>query len=137
VPYGAATVAAGKAAAKEALQAELGLTVDASAPLIGYVGRLEDQKGVDLLLAALPALAPGVQVVVLGTGKKTIEAAVEAAAAAAPGRVAAAVRFDTPLAHRLFAGADFIAVPSRFEPCGLIQLQAMVWEREEGWCGGG
>ena len=126
LPYDASTVAAGKAAAKASLQAELGLTVDPAAPLVAFVGRLEEQKGVDVLLASIPALtAAGVQVAVLGTGKTALEARVSELSTAHPGGAAGVAKFDTPLAHKLFAGADFVAVPSRFEPCGIVQLQAM------------
>jgi glycosyltransferase involved in cell wall biosynthesis len=78
--YDEASVHAGKAAAKALLQAELGLEVDPSVPLFGYIGRLEEQKGVDILLQALPQIAAGggVQVAILGTGKAKYEAAVKA-----------------------------------------------------------
>jgi len=74
VNYSAATVHEGKAAAKAALQAELGLPVDPSAPLFGVIGRLEEQKGTDILLSALPSLPPNAQVAILGTGKAKYEA---------------------------------------------------------------
>jgi glycogen synthase len=91
--YDETNVHAGKAAAKAKLQAELGLEVDPNVPLFGYIGRLEEQKGVDILLSALPQVAAGggVQVAILGTGKAKYEAAVKAlnkvrgAAAAAAG----------------------------------------------------
>jgi len=127
VLYDEETVIEGKAAAKEALQAEVGLPVDPSAALFGYIGRLEEQKGVDIMLAAIPKLlqsAPNAQVVVLGTGKKKLEKLVEKLDTACPG-AAGVVKFSSPLAHFITAGADFLMVPSRFEPCGLIQLHAM------------
>ncbi|CAL8469225.1 g8766 [Coccomyxa elongata] len=126
VKYDASTLEEGKALAKETLQAELGLDVDPSKPLFGFIGRLEEQKGIDILLAALPQIAEkgDVQVAILGTGKKTLEAKVKTLQKEFPG-VAGVVKFSSPLAHLITAGADFMLVPSRFEPCGLIQLHAM------------
>ncbi len=116
----------GKAACKRALQAETGLAVDAGAPLFGLVSRLTSQKGVDLLLAALPALLrAGGQLVVQGTGEPALEAALRQAAQEQPGRVAVRVGYDEAFAHRLIAGADVILVPSRFEPCGLTQMYGL------------
>jgi len=126
VNYDKTTVFAGKAAAKAALQAEAGLPVDPEVPLFGFIGRLEEQKGVDILLKALPALkAANVQVVILGTGKAKLEAAVKALDTTLPGVAKGVVKFSAPMAHLITAGADFMMVPSRFEPCGLIQLHAM------------
>lgn len=117
---------AGKAACKEALQKELGLQIDAQAPLFGVVSRLTAQKGLDLVLAALPALLRhGAQIAVQGSGDPVLEAAFAAAAFAHPGRVAVKHAYDEALAHRLIAGADIIVVPSRFEPCGLTQLYGL------------
>ena len=89
-----------KAANKAALQRELGLAVRPQALLLGLVSRLAAQKGIDLLLDALPRLPPGVQLAVLGSG-------------------------DTAFVAALRAAADALLVPSRFEPCGLTQLYAL------------
>jgi starch synthase len=116
----------GKAACKAALQRELGLDVDARAPLLGVVSRLTPQKGLDLVLGALPALlTQGAQLVVVGTGDAPLEAAFRDAQAAHSGRVAVRLTYDEVLAHRVIAGADAIVVPSRFEPCGLTQLYGL------------
>jgi starch synthase len=117
---------AGKAACKRALQAELGLSPDPGALLMVVVSRLTAQKGMDLLLAALPEMLPqGVQLAVQGTGDPALEAAFRMAEQAHPGRVQVHVGYDEARAHRLVAGADVIAVPSRFEPCGLTQLYGL------------
>lgn len=120
----------GKGVCKSALQQELGLHVDAKAPLLAVVSRLTSQKGLDLVLAALPTLMQGstgggAQLAVQGNGDSALEAAFAAAAARYPGRVAVWLRYDEALAHRMMAGADAMLVPSRFEPCGLTQLYAL------------
>lgn len=117
---------AGKPRNKIALQKEMGLEQRSGAPLFGVVSRLTAQKGLDLVLAALPALLRrGAQLVVQGSGDPVLEAAFGAAAHAHPGQVAVRVAYDESLAHRLIAGADVILVPSRFEPCGLTQLYGL------------
>ena len=123
--YSAADLS-GKAKCKAALQHEMGLATRSDAPLIGVVSRLSEQKGLDLALAALPALlAEGAQVALLGSGEPVLEQAFTAAAASHPGQVAVRIGYDETLAHRIIAGADIILVPSRFEPCGLTQLYGM------------
>jgi starch synthase len=124
-PYNARRLSA-KAANKSALQGELGLDVRRDLPLFCVVSRLTTQKGLDMLLAALPAaLGGGAQFAVLGSGERDLEAAFTRAAADHPGRVAVVIGYDEPLSHRLQAGADAIVVPSRFEPCGLTQLYGL------------
>lgn len=111
---------------KQALQARLGLTISSRTLLYGVVSRLTGQKGIDLLLQALPALlAQGAQLAVLGAGDSALEQAVLEATAQHPGRVAAVIGYDEPLAHAIQAGVDALLVPSRFEPCGLTQLCAL------------
>jgi starch synthase len=111
---------------KLALQAELGLTLDAGAPLFGLVGRLAWQKGIDLVHGVVPRLlARGGQLVVLGSGDPALEAALARTAEQHPGRIAYRWGYDEPLAHRIVAGADMFLMPSRYEPCGLTQLYAM------------
>lgn len=116
----------GKAANKRALQLAFGLTPDPAAPLFAIVSRLTHQKGIDLVMQALPRLlAQGGQLAVLGTGSRELEAAISAAAAANPGRVGVNLAYDEGLSHRVQAGADVLMVPSRFEPCGLTQMYAL------------
>jgi starch synthase len=117
---------AGRAANKSALQRQLGLAVDATAPLFGVISRLTWQKGMDLLHEALPTLlASGGQLALLGAGDPALEAAFTAAAATHPGRIGVRIGYDEALAHQIQAGVDALAVPSRFEPCGLTQLCAL------------
>jgi starch synthase len=116
----------GKAVCKQRLQGELGLHEGPAALLVGVVSRLTLQKGIDLLLAALPALMDrGVQVAVLGSGDPGLQLALAQAARHFGGRLAVRIGYDEALAHRLIAGADALLVPSRFEPCGLTQLYAL------------
>jgi starch synthase len=124
-PYGAERLH-GKRECKAALQRELGLAVEPDTPLFAVIARLTAQKGLDLLLGALPALVRrGTQWMVVGTGEPALEAALREAERAHPGRVAVRIAYDEQLAHRLVAGADAIVVPSRFEPCGLTQLYGL------------
>jgi starch synthase len=117
---------AGKATCKAALQSELGLELRPDAPTFGVVSRLTSQKGLDLLLEALPGLLlRGGQLALQGTGDPALEAAFVAAARAHPRTVAVRIGYDEDFAHRLIAGADVITVPSRFEPCGLTQLYGL------------
>ncbi len=126
IHYDAETVMDAKPLLKEALQAEVGLPVDRNIPLIGFIGRLEEQKGSDILAAAIPKfIDQDVQIVVLGTGKKAMEKQLEQLEIKYPNKARGLAKFNVPLAHMIIAGADFMLVPSRFEPCGLIQLHAM------------
>ena len=116
---------AGKAAARRAVLDEMALP-DLNGPLLVMVSRLVGQKGVDLLVPALDMVERmPLQVAVLGDGDAGLAAALAAAAARQPQRVAFRQGYDEGLAHALFAGGDLLAMPSRFEPCGLAQMQAM------------
>jgi len=111
---------------RRALQTELGLDADDAALVVTIVSRLSAQKGLDLVLSCLPELLrSGVQLVVQGTGEPALEAAFRMAQQAHPGRVHVHIGYDEARAHRLIAGADAIAVPSRFEPCGLTQMYGL------------
>jgi starch synthase len=118
----------GKAVCKTALQQSLGLAVDPVRPIVCIVSRLTEQKGLHLVLQALPALvAQGWQFAMLGSGDAWMEAAFRDAAAAQPESIAVRIGYDEPFAHRLIAGSDAILVPSRFEPCGLTQLYGLAY----------
>jgi starch synthase len=116
----------GKAACKEALQRELKLPIGPDVPLVGMVGRLAEQKGLDLAAAVLPRLAGlDVQLAVLGSGERRLESLFVRASRDHPQRIAARIGFDEGLAHRIEAGADVFLMPSRFEPCGLNQMYSL------------
>jgi starch synthase len=117
---------AGKAAEKADLQRELNLPVRPELPLFGSVSRLVDQKGTDLLLAALEEmLTAPMQAVLLGSGDPGFEAAYRMLARRHSERVAVRIGYDHPLAHRIEAASDFYLMPSRFEPCGLNQMYSL------------
>lgn len=120
-PY---TTLKGKATNKTALLAEFGLG-KAPGPLCVLVSRLTDQKGIDLLLEALPAvLERGGQVAILGSGDPALEVALLKRADTEP-NLSVKIGYDEALSHRMMAGGDCILVPSRFEPCGLTQLYGL------------
>jgi starch synthase len=117
---------AGKARCKTALQKELGLPVRPEVPLLALVGRLADQKGLDIALGALPALlGQELQVAQLGTGRPDYEQALHRLMQERPRQVQVRTHFDEGLAHRIEAGADLFLMPSRYEPCGLNQMYSL------------
>jgi len=132
--YDADGAPAGKAAAKAAFQAAHGLAVDPRPALVAYIGRLTDQKGVDVLLAAAPALVgvggggasegPPIQLAALGMGSPWMEAALAGLAPSFPGAAVGLPFFEEGAAHLVAAAADIVIVPSRFEPCGLVAQAA-------------
>ena len=116
----------GKAKNKRALQKASGLPADAKAPVMGLVSRLADQKGLDLIKAALPRVMKlGVQFVLLGSGDAAYEQFFQSAEKKYPTQIKANIGFDVKLAQQIYAGSDMFLMPSRFEPCGLGQLIAL------------
>ena len=116
----------GKAECRRALLAELGWNPDDSGPVLGMIGRLDPQKGFDLLTGAAAELVDaGARIVALGTGDKRLVAELRELAAARPRQVALVEAFDRALARRIYAGADLYLMPSRFEPCGQGQMIAL------------
>ena len=116
----------GKAHCKAALQREMGLPVRPDVPLVGLIGRLDPQKGLDLVEEIAPwLLSQDVQVVMLGSGSSRYEDLFRRMATEVPHRASAKIGFDEGLAHRIEAGADLFLMPSRFEPCGLNQMYSM------------
>lgn len=117
---------AGKAVCKQALQSELGLSPDATLPLIGMVTRLTDQKGLDLVTEVMPdLLAAGAQFVILGTGDPQYEQLFADLHRHHTHQIAAVLKFDAALAQRMYAGCDIFLMPSRFEPGGLASVIAL------------
>ena len=109
-------------------QLRLGLEADPDAPVFAAISRLDPLKGLDLVLDNVDHLvARGAQLAVIGTGDTHAEGAFRQAAQRHPGRVGVFLGYDETLAHRAFAGADVILVPSRQEPCGLTQLYAQAY----------
>ncbi len=118
----------GKALCKTQLQAKVGLPTDARAMLFTVVSRLTPQKGIDMVLEALPVLLQaGAQLVVLGQGEPALQQALRDAAQQHPKQVAVTLGFNEGMAHLMEAGADAFLMPSRFEPCGLNQMYSQVY----------
>ena len=108
------------------LQKQAGLGGSAEGPLLGFIGRMVEQKGIDLLLSVLPDfLDRGCQAVLLGSGMHEYEEAALELAEQYPGRLSVTLGYDEALAHRITAGADIFIMPSRFEPCGLNQMYSL------------
>lgn len=118
----------GKATCKAALQRRLGLPISSEAMLVSWVSRLTWQKGVDLLEHVVPSLlSRSIQWAILGTGDRSLEDQVLRLKTRYPDRVATRIAFDVDLAHLMFGGGDAVLVPSRFEPCGLVQLYGLCY----------
>lgn len=115
-----------RAANKTALQEKLGLPFTIETPLLALVSRMDIGKGVDLAFTALKSLKNlNWQSVILGTGDLKLEAAALKLQELYPERIKVITRFDASLARQIYAGADMLLMPSRYEPCGLSQMIAM------------
>ncbi|KAA6428602.1 MAG: soluble starch synthase [Trebouxia sp. A1-2] len=118
--------AEGKKVNKAGLQKEMGLPERPEVPIIGFIGRLDYQKGADLVLGAAHwLLNQDVQIICLGTGDKHLEAGMRWLESAYPDKARGWVGFNVPMSHKITAACDLLLMPSRFEPCGLNQLYAM------------
>lgn len=125
--YSAKTATAAKVQNKAALQKRLKLPIR-DVPLLAFIGRLEAaQKGIDILIGALGKLLPqeSMQMVILGVGNSEVVAQLERLAGRFPEKLAPRNEFNDSLAHQIYAGATAIVIPSKFEPCGLVQMIAM------------
>ncbi len=108
---------------KTALQARLGLPVNSELPVFGLIGRLVDQKGIDLVLSCLPEMTSmPLQFALLGSGDKSIQVRLQDFARLYPDKISVTIGYDENLAHQIEAGSDLFLMPSRFEPCGLNQM---------------
>jgi len=108
---------------KLALQKEFGLPPDPACPVLGLVSRLVPQKGIDIILDAMPTLLKQpLQLILLGSGDKVMETQLQDWARRYPDKVAVRIGYNESLAHHIEAGADIYLMPSRFEPCGLNQM---------------
>ena len=112
---------------KESLQQELGLEVKPNALLMGVVSRLVEQKGIGLILQILDRFMSytDAQLVILGTGDRSLETQLWETAARFRGRISVQLRYDDAIARRIYSGCDVFLMPSKFEPCGISQLLAM------------
>jgi starch synthase len=124
-PYSAEDLA-GKARCKADLQARFGLRLAPHTPLLGMVSRLADQKGLDILTAALSELLRHeLQIAILGDGEARYEDQLTVEARRAPECLGVRIAFDVAASHRVEAGADALLMPSRYEPCGLNQMYGL------------
>ena len=119
----------GKTACRTVLQKKFGLETVNNQPIFAVVSRFYNQKGIDLLRAIIPRLIAelSLQIVILGSGEKDLETALQRQAECYTGRMGVHIGFNDALAHLVFAGSDFLVMPSRFEPCGLSQMYAMAY----------
>jgi starch synthase len=116
----------GRSTNKAALQKQLRLRVDPSIPMLAMIGRIDRQKGVDIIPEVLHQITDlPWQFVVLGSGDPDLENTLRALELEYPERIRSVIRFDAQLGHSIYGGADMLLMPSRYEPCGLAQMIAM------------
>jgi len=116
----------GKAKNKAKLQKKMGLPVDPEAFLVGFVGRLTEQKGLDLITSQFPEIfKENIQFVFLGTGEERYHKELKKWQKRRSKKLAACLEYDVPLSKQIFAGIDLLLMPSLFEPCGLGQMISM------------
>jgi len=116
----------GKASCKLSLIEELGLEIEHDTPIVAMVTRMTTQKGFDIVLEAIDSIvASGAAFVLLGSGDPRYEKAMRECELRHPGKVCSYIGYSEALSHRIYAGADFLLMPSAFEPCGLSQMIAM------------
>ncbi|PWA71360.1 granule-bound starch synthase 2, chloroplastic/amyloplastic [Artemisia annua] len=126
--YSLDTLQTGKPQCKAALQEELGLPIRPEVPLIGFIGRLDDQRGIDLIIDAVQWMVDqDVQLVMLGSGNSNLEGMLRKMENDHRDNVIGWVGFSVKVAHRIIAGADILLMPSKFERCGRNQLYAMCY----------
>ncbi|MCK5523087.1 MAG: glycogen synthase GlgA [Thiomargarita sp.] len=110
------------------LRKKLGLTSSTQTPVIGMIARLIEQKGIDLVLPIIPdMMKSGAQLVVLGSGDKKFEEALQQLAKYYPQQISVTIGYNEELAHQIEAGANMFLMPSKFEPCGLNQMYSMYY----------
>ncbi len=118
----------GKKTVKKNLQKAFELNIDADAPLLGIVSRFAYQKGLDLLPEIIPTLiAEGCQIVILGSGEKSLEDSFNHLQNSYPNQIGVKIGYHEMLSHNIMAGADMFIMPSRFEPCGLNQMYGLTY----------
>jgi starch synthase len=111
---------------KLALQRQFGLPKDGTIPMVGFIGRLVEQKGIDWLLACVDTLlAHGAQLVILGSGEREFENTLRTEMKKHSQNIAVTIGYNETLAHRIEASSDIFLMPSRFEPCGLNQMYSL------------
>jgi starch synthase len=126
VPYSTQSIPKGKQTNKLAIQQELGLRQDPNVMLVAMVSRLTDQKGIWLLLQSMNQIMGwDIQLIVLGTGDQHVEGQLKSIEYRFPHRAVFYCGYNESLAHKIYAGADVLLMPSLFEPCGISQLIAM------------